>query len=50
MTIETDFLNCSAEKLEELCGRIEACLAKLTPDEICSLEEPYEPHPVLGHN
>jgi hypothetical protein len=22
---------------------------KLTPDEIRSLEEPYEPHPVLGH-
>ena len=34
MTIETDFLNCSAEKLAELCGRIETCLGKLTPDQI----------------
>src|ERR1051326_232286 len=34
MTIETDFLNCAAEKLEELCGRIETCLGKLTPDQI----------------
>jgi Protein of unknown function (DUF1572). len=34
MTIETDFLNCSAEKLAELCSRIEACLGKLTPDQI----------------
>ena len=34
MTIETDFLNCSAEKLAELCGRIETCLGKLTPEQI----------------
>jgi uncharacterized damage-inducible protein DinB len=34
MTIETDFLNCAAEKLAELCGRIETCLAKLTPEQI----------------
>jgi hypothetical protein len=34
MTIETDFLNCSAEKLGQLCGRIETCLGKLTPDQI----------------
>jgi hypothetical protein len=34
MTIETDFLNCSAEKLSELCGRIETCLGKLTPEQI----------------
>ncbi len=34
MTIETDFLNCSTEKLEQLCGRIETCLVKLTPEQI----------------
>jgi uncharacterized damage-inducible protein DinB len=34
MTIETDLLNCSAEKLAELSGRIETCLGKLTPDQI----------------
>ena len=34
MTIETDLLNCSAEKLEELSSRIETCLGKLTPDQI----------------
>jgi uncharacterized damage-inducible protein DinB len=34
MTIETDFLNCAAEKLAELCQRIETCLSKLTMDQI----------------
>ena len=34
MTIETDFLNCSAEKLTQLCGRIETCIGKLTPEQI----------------
>jgi len=34
MTIETDLLNCSAEKLEELSSRIETCLGRLTPDQI----------------
>src|SRR5438034_11292091 len=34
MTIETDLLNCSAEKLAELSSRIETCLGKLTPDQI----------------
>ena len=34
MTIETDFLNCSAEKLAELCSRIETCLGKLSPDQV----------------
>jgi uncharacterized damage-inducible protein DinB len=34
MTIETDFLNCSIEKLNELCGRIETCLGKLTVEQI----------------
>jgi len=34
MTIETNFLNCAAEKLAELCLRIETCLGKLTADQI----------------
>ena len=34
MTTETDFLNCSMEKLNELCGRIEVCAGKLTPEQI----------------
>ena len=34
MTIEADFLKCAAEKLAELCGRIETCLGKLTPEQI----------------
>ena len=29
MTIETNFLNYAAEKLNQLCGRIETCLGKL---------------------
>ena len=34
MTIETDFLNNAVEKLTQLCGRIETCLGKLTPEQI----------------
>ena len=34
MTIDADFLKCSSEKLAELCGRIESCLGKLTPEQI----------------
>jgi uncharacterized damage-inducible protein DinB len=34
MTIEADFLKCSSEKLAELCGRIESCLGKLTPEQL----------------
>ena len=34
MTIETNFLNYAAEKLAQLCGRVETCLSKLTPDQI----------------
>jgi hypothetical protein len=34
MTIETDFLNCSAEKLTQLCERVETCLGKLTPEQV----------------
>ena len=39
-----------ASKLQHLEDALHALQVKLTPDEICSLEEPYEPHPVLGHN
>src|ERR1700720_1103378 len=33
-TIEGEFLQCSAEKLTQLCGRIESCLDRLTPEQI----------------
>lgn len=32
--IEAEFLKCSAEKLTQLCGRIESCLDRLTPEQI----------------
>ena len=34
MTIETNFLQYAAEKLDQLAGQIETCLGKLTPDQI----------------
>src|SRR6476661_905767 len=34
MTIETEFLAFSAEKLMQLMGRIESCVQKLTPEQI----------------
>jgi hypothetical protein len=34
MSIEAEFLKCSAEKLDQLCGRIESCLDRLTPEQI----------------
>ena len=34
MSIETNFLNYAAEKLDQLAGRIETCLGKLTADQI----------------
>jgi len=34
MTIETQVLNYCADKLNQLCGRIETCLAKLTPEQV----------------
>jgi uncharacterized damage-inducible protein DinB len=34
MTIETNFLDYAAEKLDQLAGRIEICLGKLTRDRI----------------
>ena len=38
MTIETDFLNYSAQKLTELCKRVETCLGKLTADQLATLK------------
>jgi aryl-alcohol dehydrogenase-like predicted oxidoreductase len=38
-----------ASKLSHLEDGIHALNIKLTPEEMKALEEPYEPHPVLGH-
>ena len=34
MSVESNFLQYSAEKLAQLCGRVETCLEKLTPEQI----------------
>jgi hypothetical protein len=34
MTVETEFLTFSAEKLTQLMGRIDTCVQKLTPEQI----------------
>jgi len=34
MSLESVFLKFSADKLEQLCGRIETCVDKLTPEQI----------------
>jgi aryl-alcohol dehydrogenase-like predicted oxidoreductase len=39
-----------ASKLEHLEQAIAALEIKLTEDEVRRLEEPYQPHPVLGHS
>ena len=39
-----------ASKLHHLEDAIQSLELELTPDELHSLEEPYEPHPVLGHS
>lgn len=33
-TIESEFLKYSADKLTQLCGRVESCLDRLTPEQI----------------
>ncbi len=38
-----------ASKLPHLEQAAEAVTLKLTPEQITSLEEPYRPHPILGH-
>jgi aryl-alcohol dehydrogenase (NADP+) len=39
-----------ASKLEHLEQSVAALEIKLNPEEIATLEEPYRPHPVLGHS
>ena len=39
-----------ASKLYQLEDAIAALPIKLTPEEITHLEQPYEPHPILGHS
>jgi aryl-alcohol dehydrogenase (NADP+) len=39
-----------ASKPYQLEDALAALELRLTPDEIARLEEPYEPHPVLGHS
>src|SRR5258706_16086779 len=36
MSNEESFVKYSADKLEQHMGRIETCVAKLTPDQICA--------------
>jgi aryl-alcohol dehydrogenase-like predicted oxidoreductase len=38
-----------ASKMEHLEQSIAALDIQLSEDEVSSLEEPYQPHPVLGH-
>jgi 1-deoxyxylulose-5-phosphate synthase len=38
-----------ATRLEHLDDALAATELALTPDEVARLEEPYRPHPVLGH-
>ncbi len=39
-----------ASKMDHLDQAIAALEIRLSPEEIKSLEEPYQPHPILGHN
>lgn len=39
-----------ASKAYQLEDALAALSIQLTPEEIARLEEPYEPHPVLGHS
>ncbi|MGG0471492.1 aldo/keto reductase [Priestia aryabhattai] len=39
-----------ATKISHLEDAIASLSIKLTPEEIVSLEEPYVPHPIVGHN
>ncbi|MCY8232358.1 aldo/keto reductase [Priestia endophytica] len=39
-----------ATKISHLEGAIGSLSVKLTPEEIVFLEEPYVPHPIVGHN
>ncbi|MEH7085820.1 aldo/keto reductase [Neobacillus drentensis] len=39
-----------ATKISHLEGAVGSLSVKLTPEEITFLEEPYVPHPIVGHN
>ncbi len=39
-----------ATKIAQLESTIESVSIKLTPEEISFMEEPYVPHPIVGHN
>jgi aryl-alcohol dehydrogenase (NADP+) len=39
-----------ASKMQHLEDAVEALDVSLTDDELATLEEPYQPHPVLGHS
>jgi 1-deoxyxylulose-5-phosphate synthase len=39
-----------ATKISHLEGAVASLSVKLTPEEIAFLEEPYVPHPIIGHN
>jgi aryl-alcohol dehydrogenase-like predicted oxidoreductase len=39
-----------ASKMHHLDDAIKALDLRLDVEEIKALEEPYEPHPILGHN
>ena len=34
MTVESEFLQFSCSKLEQMCGRVESCVALLTPEQV----------------
>ena len=38
-----------ATKIAHLDDAVGALTVKLVPDEVASLEEPYVPHPIIGH-
>jgi aryl-alcohol dehydrogenase-like predicted oxidoreductase len=39
-----------ATKISHLETAVEALSVKLTPEEVTFMEEPYVPHPIVGHN
>ena len=39
-----------ATKISHLESAVESLLVQLTPEEVSFLEEPYMPHPIVGHN
>ncbi len=39
-----------ATKISHIEGAVDSLSVKLTPEEIAFLEDPYVPHPIVGHN